>query len=107
MYITHSEVLAESLLGMKRRCCVVEVVCPGVNGVPLMGAGSLVSSRRWSTPSQSMMKSRLPKRKAWDGLKTGGTHIPTGGSAGNSSEPKRVISLVPAMAKVAEKWAIR
>ena len=27
----------------------------------------------------------------------GGTHIPTGGSAGNSSEPKRVVSPEPAM----------
>ena len=57
--------------------------------------------------SRSVMKSRLPKRKAWDGSETGGTHIPTGGSAGNSSEPKRVVSLEPAMAKVPEKWAIR
>ena len=52
-------------------------------------------------------KSRLPKIKAWDGSKTGGTHIPTGGSVGNSSEPKRVVLLEPAKAKVAEKWAIR
>ena len=53
------------------------------------------------------MKTRLPKRKVWDGSKMGGIHIPAGGSAGNSSEPKRVVSLEPAMAKVAEKWAIR
>ena len=53
------------------------------------------------------MKSRLPKRKAWDGSKMGGTHIPIGGSAGNSSELKRVISLEPAMPKMAERWAIR
>ena len=53
------------------------------------------------------MKSRLLKRKAWDSSKMGGTHISTGGSAGNSSEPKRVVSLEPAMEKVAEMWAIR
>ena len=45
--------------------------------------------------------------KAWDGLETGGTHIPTGGTAGNSSEPKRIVSPERAMSKVAEKWAIR
>ena len=55
----------------------------------------------------SATKSRLPKRKAWDGSETGGTHIPKGGSAENSSEPKRVVSLEPAMAKEAEKWAIQ
>ena len=53
------------------------------------------------------MKSRLPKRKAWDGSKMDGTHIPTGGSVGNSSEPKRVESLEPAMPKMVEKWVIR
>ena len=40
-------------------------------------------------------------------LKDGRTHIPTGGSAGNYSEPKRVVSLEPAMPKMAERWAIR
>ena len=53
------------------------------------------------------MKSRLLKRKAWDGSKMGGTNIPTGGSVGNSSEPKRVMSLDPTMAKMAGRWAIR
>ena len=37
----------------------------------------------------------------------GWNHIPTGGSAGNSSEPKRIVSPEPTMAMVAEKWAIR
>jgi hypothetical protein len=54
-----------------------------------------------------MTKSRLPNRKVWDGSKMGGTHIPIGGRVGNSREPKRVILLEPAMAKMAEKWAIR
>ena len=31
----------------------------------------------------------------------------TGGSAGNSSEPKRIVSPEPTMAKVEKKWAIR
>ena len=53
------------------------------------------------------MKSRLSKRKVWDGSKMGGTHIPIGGSAGKSSEPKRVVTLEPAMPKMAEMWAIR
>ena len=53
------------------------------------------------------MKSRLPNRKAWDGSKMGGTHIPIGGSAGYSSELKRVVSLKPTIVKVAEKWVIR
>ena len=41
------------------------------------------------------------------GSKTGGTHISTGGSAGNSSDPKRIVSLEPAMPKMVERWAIR
>ena len=53
------------------------------------------------------MKSRLPKRKAWDGSKMGGTYIPTGWSVENSNEPKRVVLLEPTMAKMAERWAIR
>jgi len=53
------------------------------------------------------MKSRLPKRKVWDGSKIGGTHVPIGGSTGNSSEPKQVISLEPAMMEMVEGWAIR
>ena len=80
---------------------------PTEDAPPLMGAGTSVTSQRCSMPSRSAMKSRLLKRKAKDGSKTGGTHIPIGGSAGNSSEPKQVVSLEPAMAKVAEKWAIR
>ena len=76
-------------------------------GAPPMGARTRVSSQRRSTLSRLAMKSRLPKRKVWNGLKTGGTHIPIGGSVENSSEPKRVVSLEPTMAKVAEKWAFR
>ena len=33
-------------------------------------------------------ESRHPKWKAYDGSKTGGTHIPIGGSVGKSNEPK-------------------
>ena len=40
-------------------------------------------------------------------LEDGGTHIPIGGSVGNSSEPKQIVSLEPAMAKVPKRWAIR
>ena len=58
-------------------------------------------------PSWSATKSRLSKRKVWDGSKMGGTYIPIGGSVGNSSEPKRVISLEPSMMKMAERWAIQ
>ena len=53
------------------------------------------------------MKSRLWKRKVWNGSKTGGTHIPIGESMGNSSEPKQIISLEPVMPKMVERWAIR
>ena len=97
------------MLEIKRRCLIVEVIIsPGADrGRPSDGAEMSASSRRCSTPSRSAMKSRLPKRKAWDGSKMGGTHVPTSGSAGNSNKPKRVVSLEPAMAKVAEKWAIR
>ena len=74
---------------------------------PLTGTETSALSWRQSTPSWSATKSRLPKRKVWDGLKTEGTHIPIGGSVGNSSEPKRVVSLEPIMTKMAERWAIR
>ena len=72
-----------------------------------MSTESRASSWRLSTPSRSAMKFRLPKRKAWDGSKMGGTRILVDESARNSNEPKRIISLEPAIAKVAEKWAIR
>ena len=51
--------------------------------------------------------SRLLKRKVWSGTKTGGTHILASGSVGNSSEPKRIVSLEPVMPKMAERWAIQ
>ena len=54
-----------------------------------------------------MIKSRLPKRKVYIGSKTRGTHIPIGGSVGNSSEPKRIVSLEPTMPKMVERWAIQ
>ena len=97
------------MLRAKRRRLVVEViVCPGAEGGgPSDGHRNKCLLMEVCTPSQSVTKSRLPKRKAWDGSKMGGTHVPTGGSARNSNEPKRVISLEPAMATVVEKWAIR
>jgi hypothetical protein len=39
------------------------------------------------------IKSRLPKRKAWKGVKTGGSHSPARGAVGNSNKPKRIVSL--------------
>ena len=78
-----------------------------MEGAPSTGAGTCASSRRRSTPSRSATKSRLLKRKAWEGSKTGGTRIPAGESAGNSIELKRFVSPEPATAGVAEKWAIR
>ena len=84
---------------MKRRCRVVEV-----DGGRLPDGCRVASLlRRWSTPSRSAMKSRLLKRKAWEGSKTGGTRIPVGECAGNSIEPKRIVSPEPATAGVAEK----
>ena len=52
------------------------------------------------------MKPKLPKRKVWSSSKTGGTHIPIGESMGNSSKPKRIISLEPVMTKTVERWGI-
>ena len=72
-----------------------------------MGVESRASSWRHSTLSQSVMRFRLPKRKAWDGSKMGGTHIPAGESAGNSNEPKRIVSPELATVGVAEVWVIR
>ena len=98
------------MLRMKRRRLIVEVVgCPGVDGRRPSDEhqDGCLFARRCSMPSWSATKSRPPKRKAWDGLKTGGTRILIGGSAGNSSEPKRVVSLDLGMVKVVEKWAIR
>ena len=48
------------------------------------------------------MKSRLPKRKAWDGSKMGGTRIPAGEGTGDSIEPRRIVSPEPATVGVAE-----
>ena len=97
------------MLGMKRRRLVVEVVVrPGADGGrPSDGRQNkcLLTEVQHAEPVGD--ESRLSKRKDWDGSKMGGTHIPIGGSAGNSSEPKRVISLEPAMAKMAEMWAIQ
>ena len=85
---------------MKRRCRAVEVTRPGVDGERLSD-GCRVASLL------TEVESRLSKRKAWDGSKMGGTRIPTGESAGYSSEPRRIVSPEPAAVGVAEKWAIR
>ena len=78
-----------------------------VEGAPPVDAEMSGSSRRQSTPSWSAMKSTLPKRKVWSGMKMGGAHILASGSMGNYSEPKLIISLEPAMLKMVERWAIQ
>jgi hypothetical protein len=47
------------------------------------------------------MNSRLPKLKLWDGWNGGGAHNPSRGIAGNSKEPKRIVSLWLAAGAVA------
>jgi hypothetical protein len=53
------------------------------------------------------MKSKLPKRKAWKGVKTGGSHSPTREAMGNSNELKRIISLRLVRLDVLETKAIQ
>ena len=50
------------------------------------------SSWRRSAPSWSVTNSRLPNRKVWEGGNGGGAHDPLQGIAGNSKEPKRIVS---------------
>ena len=92
------------MLRMKRKCRAVEVARLGVDGGRLSNGcrvASLLVEVEYAEPVA--MKSRLPKRKAWDGSKMGGTRIPTGKSAGYSSEPKRIVSPELAAAEVVEK----
>ena len=97
------------MLGTKRRRLAVEVVgCPRADGGCASSDGcrnKCLTEVKHVVPVGNEIQAS--KRKAWDSSKTGGIHIPVGGSVGNSSEPKRVVSLEPAMAKVAEKRAIR
>ena len=55
-------------------------------------AGAASSSWRHNAPSWSVTNSRLPKRKVWEGGNGGGAHDPSRGIAGNSREPKRIVS---------------
>jgi hypothetical protein len=54
-------------------------------------AGAASFSRRRSAPSWSVMNSRLPKWKLWEGGNGGGAHNLSRGTMGNSREPKRII----------------
>jgi hypothetical protein len=58
-------------------------------------------------PSLSVMKSRLLKRKAWKGVKTGGSHSPTHEAMGNSNEPKQIVLLRLVSLDVSDTKAIR
>ena len=96
------------MLGKKRKRCVVKVMHPRVDGGrPSDGCRdvSLLVEVQFAEPVGDEVQAS--EEEGLDGSKTGGTHIPIGGSAGNSSERKRIILPEPAMAKVAEKWAIR
>ena len=97
------------MLGTKHRRLVVEVIkSPRADGGrPSDGRldGCLLVEVEHAEPVGDEVQASEEEGLGW--LKMGGTHIPTGGSAGNSNEPKRVVSLEPAMAKMAEKWAIR
>jgi len=56
------------------------------------GAAGVASySWRRRVLSWSVMNSRLPKQKLWDGWKSGGAHNPSRGIAGNTRVPKRII----------------
>jgi hypothetical protein len=57
----------------------------------LSDISGVASSQRQSVPRRSATKSRLPKRKAWKGVKMGGAHSPTRGALGNSNELKQII----------------
>ena len=55
-------------------------------------AGAASSLRRRSAPSWLVTNSRLPKWKLWEGGNSGGAHNLSRGNAGNSREPKWIIS---------------
>ena len=57
-----------------------------------MAAGAASSSWRRRAPSWSVTNSRLPNWKVWEGWNGGGAHDPLRGIAGNSREPKLVVS---------------
>ena len=75
---------------MKRRCLVVEVA-----GWPRADGGRSSSDGHWDKCLLAKAKHtelvgievQASKEEVWNSLKTGGTHIPIGGSVGNSSEP--------------------
>ena len=62
------------------------------SGASSSTAGAGFSSWRWREPSLSVMNSRLPKRKLWEGKNGGGAHFPARGAVGNSKVPKRIVS---------------
>jgi hypothetical protein len=58
-------------------------------------------------PRRSATKSRLPKQKAWKGVKTGGSHSPTREAMGNSNELKGIVSLKLMRLDMSKMKAIR
>ena len=67
-------------------------------------AGAASSLRRRSAPSWLVTNSRLPNWRVWEGGNGGGAHNPSRGIAGNSREPKRIVS--PRLAAGAANGAI-
>ena len=49
---------------------------------------------------------QTPKEEGLEWHEDGRTHIPASRSVENSSEPKRIVWLEPAMPKMVERWAI-
>ena len=93
---------------MKRRCRAVEVTCPGVDGERHSDGcrvASFLVEVEYAEPVGDEVQASEEEGLGW--LKDGWNRIPAGESAGNSKEPKRIVSPEPAMAGVAEKWAIR
>ena len=96
---------------MKRGCLDVEVIewPVAVSGVCSSSNGRwdkrlFVEAKYAELVSDKVQTS---KEEGLGGTKTRGAHIPASGSVGNSSEPKRIVSLEPAMPKMVERWAIR
>ena len=94
---------------MKRRRLIVEVV-----GSPRADGGRPSDGRQDRCLLKEVKHAKLvgdevqtPKEEGLGRLEGGWNPHPNSRSVGNSNEPKRVISLEPAMAKMAEKWAIR
>ena len=93
---------------MKRRCRVVEVTHPGVNGGCLPDGcrvASLLAEVEYAESIGDKVQASKEEGLGW--LEDGWNPHPTRWGSRKLQRAKRIVSPKPAMVKVAEKWAIR